>query len=83
MTKIYSFIFQIRIWLDLTTHYIEPIELSRLLAILNAKNKKQRKAAYVDLLKVTDKVLGLWVLVRLRSPRPGWASIRAARPLAD
>ncbi len=30
----------------------------RLMAILNAKNKKQRKAAYVDLLKVTDKVLG-------------------------
>jgi len=30
----------------------------RLLAILNAKNKKQRKAAYVDLLKVTDNALG-------------------------
>lgn len=30
----------------------------RLLAILNAKNKKQRKTAYVDLLKVTNKVLG-------------------------
>ena len=30
----------------------------RLLAIMNAKNKKQRKAAYVDLLKITGKVLG-------------------------
>ena len=30
----------------------------RMLAIMNAKNKKQRKAAYVDLLKVSDKVLG-------------------------
>ena len=30
----------------------------RLLAILNAKNKKQRKSAYADLLKVTGKVLG-------------------------
>jgi IS5 family transposase len=29
----------------------------RLLAIMNAKNKKQRKAAYVDLLKVTGKAL--------------------------
>lgn len=29
----------------------------RLLAIINAKNKKQRKAAYVDLLKVTGKAL--------------------------
>ena len=30
----------------------------RMLAVMNAKNKKQRKAAYVDLLKVSDKVLG-------------------------
>ena len=30
----------------------------RMLAVINAKNKKQRKAAYVDLLKVSDKVLG-------------------------
>jgi IS5 family transposase len=30
----------------------------RLLAILNAKNKKQRNSAYADLLKVTGKVLG-------------------------
>ena len=29
----------------------------RMLAIMNAKNKKQRKAAYMDLLKVADKVL--------------------------
>jgi IS5 family transposase len=29
----------------------------RLLAIMNAKNKRQRKAAYVDLLKITGKVL--------------------------
>lgn len=29
----------------------------RMLAVMNAKNKKQRKAAYVDLLKVTDKAL--------------------------
>lgn len=29
----------------------------RLLAVMNAKNKKQRKAAYVDLLKITDKAL--------------------------
>lgn len=30
----------------------------RMLAIMNAKNKKQRKAAYMDLLKVADRVLG-------------------------
>lgn len=30
----------------------------RMMAVMNAKNKKQRKVAYVDLLKVTDKVLG-------------------------
>ena len=30
----------------------------RMLAVMNAKNKKQRKAAYVDLLKITSKVLG-------------------------
>ena len=30
----------------------------RMLAIMNAKGKKQRKAAYVDLLKITEKVLG-------------------------
>jgi IS5 family transposase len=30
----------------------------RMLAVMNAKNKKQRKAAYVDLLKVSDQVLG-------------------------
>ena len=30
----------------------------RMLGVLNAKNKKQRNAAYVDLLKVTGKVLG-------------------------
>ena len=30
----------------------------RMLAIMNAKNKKQRKRAYADLLKVTGKVLG-------------------------
>ena len=30
----------------------------RMLAILNAKNKKQRKTAYLDLLKVADMVLG-------------------------
>jgi len=29
----------------------------RMLAVMNAKNKKQRKAAYVDLLKIADKVL--------------------------
>jgi IS5 family transposase len=29
-----------------------------LLAVRNAKNKKQRKAAYVDILKITGKVLG-------------------------
>ena len=29
----------------------------RMLAVMNAKNKKQRKAAYVDLLKVTGKAL--------------------------
>lgn len=30
----------------------------RMLAIMNARGKKQRKAAYVDLLKITEKVLG-------------------------
>lgn len=30
----------------------------RMLAIMNAKNKKQRKAAYTDLIKTTEKVLG-------------------------
>lgn len=30
----------------------------RMLAIMNAKNQKQRKAAYIDLLKVADKALG-------------------------
>ena len=30
----------------------------RMLAVMNAKNKKQRKAAYVDLLKVSDQVFG-------------------------
>jgi IS5 family transposase len=30
----------------------------RMLAVMNAKGKKQRKAAYVDLLKMADKVLG-------------------------
>ena len=30
----------------------------RMLAVMNAKNKKQRDAAYVDLLKVSGKVLG-------------------------
>lgn len=30
----------------------------RMLAIMNAKGKKQRKAGYVDLLKITEKVLG-------------------------
>jgi len=30
----------------------------RMMAIMNAKNKKQRKAAYVDLLTITGKVLG-------------------------
>ena len=30
----------------------------RMLAIVNAKRKKQRKAAYVDLLKATNKVIG-------------------------
>ncbi len=30
----------------------------RMLAVMNAKNKEQRKAAYADLLMVTDKVLG-------------------------
>jgi len=30
----------------------------RMLAIMNAKGKKQRNAAYVDLLKITEKVLG-------------------------
>jgi IS5 family transposase len=29
-----------------------------MLAVMNAKNKKQRRAAYVDLLKITDRVLG-------------------------
>ena len=29
----------------------------RMLAVMNAKNKRQRKAAYVDLLKITGKVL--------------------------
>ena len=29
----------------------------RMMAVMNAKNKKQRKAAYIDLIKVTDKVL--------------------------
>ena len=29
----------------------------RMLAVMNAKNKKQRKAAYADLLKVTGQVL--------------------------
>ena len=29
-----------------------------MMAVMNAKSKKQRKAAYVDLLKITDKVLG-------------------------
>jgi IS5 family transposase len=29
----------------------------RMLAVMNAKNKKQRKTAYIDLLKVTDNVL--------------------------
>lgn len=29
----------------------------RMLAVMNAKNKKQRRAAYVDLLKITGKVL--------------------------
>ncbi len=30
----------------------------RMLAVMNAKSKKQRKAAYVDLLKMADNVLG-------------------------
>jgi len=30
----------------------------RMMAVMNAKNKGQRKTAYVDLLKITDKVLG-------------------------
>ena len=30
----------------------------RMLAVMNAKNKKQRKTAYVDLLKITGNVLG-------------------------
>ena len=30
----------------------------RMLAIMNAKNKKKRKSEYVDLLKITGKVLG-------------------------
>lgn len=30
----------------------------RMLAVMNAKGKKQRKAAYVDLLKVTEKAIG-------------------------
>ena len=30
----------------------------RMLAVMNAKNKKQRNAAYVDLIKITGKVLG-------------------------
>lgn len=30
----------------------------RMMAVINAKNKKQRNAAYVDLLSITDKVLG-------------------------
>ena len=30
----------------------------RMLAIMNAKNKKQRKSAYIDLLNVADRVLG-------------------------
>jgi IS5 family transposase len=30
----------------------------RMLAVMNAKNKKHRKAAYIDLLKVRDQVLG-------------------------
>jgi len=30
----------------------------RLLGVMNARNEKQRKAAYVDLLKITGKVLG-------------------------
>jgi len=30
----------------------------RMLAVLNAKGKKQRKAAYADLLKITNKVIG-------------------------
>jgi IS5 family transposase len=30
----------------------------RMLAVMNAKNEKQRKAEYVDLLKITGKVLG-------------------------
>ena len=30
----------------------------RMLNIINAKGEKQRKAAYVDLLKITGKVLG-------------------------
>lgn len=30
----------------------------RMLAVMNAKNKKQRKAAYADLLKMADNVLG-------------------------
>lgn len=30
----------------------------RMMAVMNAKNKKQRRAAYADLLKISDKVLG-------------------------
>ena len=29
----------------------------RMMAVMNAKNKRQRKAAYIDLIKITDKVL--------------------------
>ena len=32
--------------------------LRRMLGVMNAKNKKQRKKAYADLLKVTGKTLG-------------------------
>jgi len=39
-------------------HNHSRVAKRRMLAILNAKKKKQRKAAYVDLVKITDKVIG-------------------------
>jgi len=45
----------------------------RMLAVMNAKNKKQRKAAYIDLLKMAENVLGYarTALEKIRLSTPG------------
>ena len=54
----------------------------RMLAVLNARGKKQRKAAYADLLKITNKVIG-YSKRAIEAPSRCCAGDEAAMALSD